>query len=143
MYEKRIKKMEAAEKFLPDSKKVNIVGNADIVLLTWGSPKGAIADAMEDLKKAGIEIEMIQVRMFSPYPKEAVANALNGKKRIIAVENNYYAQGAEVMTEHLGIMPTNYILKWNGRPMAKDEIVSAVTDIVKNGTKKVVLDGGK
>ncbi len=143
MYEKRIRKMEAADKFLPDSKKVNMVGNADTVLLTWGSPKGAITDAMEELKGSGIEVEMVQVRMFSPYPKSTMANALKGKKRIIAVENNYYAQGAEVMTEHLGIMPTHYILKWNGRPMAKDEIISAVTDIVKNDTKKVVLDGGK
>jgi 2-oxoglutarate ferredoxin oxidoreductase subunit alpha len=143
MYEKRIKKLKAAEAYIPDEKKVNIIGNSDTVLLTWGSPKGAIIDAMEELKNSGINIEMVQVRMFSPYPKDIISKALAGKKKIIAVENNYNAQGAEVMTENLGIMPTNYILKWNGRPIAKDEIISAVSDIMKNNTKKVVLNGGK
>jgi 2-oxoglutarate ferredoxin oxidoreductase subunit alpha len=143
MYEKRIKKAKAAEEYLPEEKRVNIIGNADTVLLTWGSPKGAIIDSMDDLKNAGINVEMVQVRMFSPYPKETISKALAGKKRIIAIENNYNAQGAEVMTENLGIMPTNYILKWNGRPITKDEIISAVSDIVKNNTKKVVLNGGK
>jgi len=143
MYEKRIKKLDVAAKFVNDEKKVNIVGNADTVLLTWGSPKGAILDAMDELKAAGMEIEMLQVRLFSPYPKELVSKALEGKKRIIAVENDYNAQGAEIMTENLAIKPTNYILKWNGRPIAKDEIIRAVSDIVKNNTKKVVLDGGK
>ncbi len=143
MYEKRIKKLDTASKSIPDDKKANIVGNSDTVLLTWGSPKGAILDAMEDLKADGINVEMLQVRLFSPYPKELVGKALQGKKRIIAVENNYNAQGAEIMTESLLISPTHYILKWNGRPMAKDEIANAVRDIMKNDTKKVVLNGGK
>ncbi len=143
MYGKRMRKLEVADKYLNDGQKAGIVGDADIVLLTWGSPKGAIVDAMEELKQKGIGIEMLQVRVFSPYPKDLVSKALAGKKKIIAVENNYTAQGAEVMREQTGIVPTNYILKWNGRPMTRDEIISAVTDIVKNNTEKVVLDGGK
>ena len=69
--------------------------------------------------------------------------ALAGKKQIIAVENNRNAQGAEIMTEQTGIMPTNYILKWNGRPMARDELADAIKDVVKSNTKMVVLNGGK
>ena len=143
IYEKRIKKLGQVDKYLKDDQKANIVGDADTVLLTWGSPKGAIIDAMEELKKDNIKIEMIQIRVFSPYPKELVVNSLKGKKRIIAVENNFNAQGAEVLSEQTGIMPTNYILKWNGRPMTRDEIVNSVKSILKDNTKKVILNGGK
>ena len=143
MYEKRVRKLEQAAKSLTDGQMANVVGNADTVLLTWGSPKGAILDAMEILGKDGISVEMVQVRVFSPYPEELMRKALEGKKRIVAVENNYNAQGAEILAERTGIRPTNYILKWNGRPMARDELAAAIKDIVKNNTRRVVLNGGK
>ncbi len=143
MYEKRIRKRALAEKSLGESQKVNVVGDADSVLLTWGSPKGAIMDAMELLKGQGIAVQMVQVRLFSPYPAELMKKLLAGKRQIIAVENNSNAQGAEVLTEQTGIMPTNYILKWNGRPMARDELADAIKDVVKNNTVRVVLNGGK
>jgi 2-oxoglutarate ferredoxin oxidoreductase subunit alpha len=142
MYEKRIKKLLQAAAGLDDKKKANIVGDADVVLLTWGSPKGAILDSMDALAKENIKVEMVQVRLFSPYPSELVKKAVSGKK-IIAVENNYGAQGAEIFTEQTGIRPTNYILKWNGRPVYRDELVDAVKSIVKKDVKKVVLNGGK
>lgn len=143
MYEKRIKKLEQAENYLTEKQKANIIGTGSTVLLTWGSPKGAIIDAMELLKDDGIDVEMVQVRVFSPYPSELLKKALAGKKQIVAVENNRNAQGAEIMTEQTGIMPTNYILKWNGRPMARDELAEAIKDVVRNNTKMVVLNGGK
>ncbi len=143
MYDKRIRKLEQAAKSLTDAQKASVVGDSDTVLLTWGSPKGAILDAMDMLRKDGINVEMVQVRVFSPYPKELMEKALKGKRRIVAVENDYNAQGAQILTEHTGIMPTNYILKWNGRPMARDEIAAAIKDIVKNNTQRVILNGGK
>ncbi len=143
MYDKRNRKLDLADAEMPDEYRLNVFGESDTVLLTWGSPKGAILDAMEDLKAAGISIEMVQVRVFSPYPAKKVAELLKGKTRIIAVENNYYAQGAEILAEHTGIMPTDYILKWTGRPMTKDEIADAVKSIVNDDVKKVVLHGGE
>jgi 2-oxoglutarate ferredoxin oxidoreductase subunit alpha len=112
------------------------------VLLTWGSPSGVIEDTMEELKKAGISVLAIQVKMFSPYPKELMQKLLIGKKRIIAIENNYNAQGAEVLTEKTGIMPTNYILKLNGRPIMREEFIEAMKAIMQKGEKTVILNGG-
>ncbi len=143
MYEKRIKKGQLVFKVLQENQMANSVGSSDTVILTWGSPKGAILDAMEELKAKGISVQMVQVRLFSPYPSELMAKLLSGKKRIIAMENNYTAQGARLLTENTGIKPTHYVLKWNGRPMTKDEVVSSISDVVKNDTKKVVLNGGK
>lgn len=138
MYEKRMKKLETADKEIPEEQRVNVVGDGNIVLLTWGSPKGAIIDAMDELK----DVMMIQVKMFNPYPKNLMRKLLQGKSKIIAVENNYEAQGAQILTENTGIFPTNYILKWTGRAITREEIIEGVKQIVEKGEKKVVLSAG-
>jgi 2-oxoglutarate ferredoxin oxidoreductase subunit alpha len=142
MYEKRMKKLDKADIEIPDDQRVEVVGSGEDVLLTWGTPKGAIIDSLEELKKEEIEMQMIQVKMFSPYPARLMGKLLAGKRRIIAVENNYNAQGAEVLTERTGICATNHILKWTGRPIMKDELIRAIKQIVKDNSKRVVLNGG-
>jgi 2-oxoglutarate ferredoxin oxidoreductase subunit alpha len=144
MYKKRLVKLDTADKEIPQETRLKQFGdqNSETVLLTWGSPSGVIEDTMEDLKKEGISVLAIQVKMFSPYPKELMQKLLIGKKRIIAIENNYNAQGADVLTEKTGIMPTNYILKLNGRPMMREEFIEAMKAIMQKGEKTVILNGG-
>jgi 2-oxoglutarate ferredoxin oxidoreductase subunit alpha len=142
MYEKRLKKLETADKEIMEESMVNVYGDAENVILLWGASKGPALDAMEELKEKGIDIEVVQVRMFNPYPKRYMKRLLAGKRRIIALESNYYAQGAEVLTENTGIMPTAQILKWTGRPILLDELVEAIEEVVVHGKTKVVLDGG-
>ena len=142
IYEKRLRKLETADREIIEESMVNVFGNSENVILTWGSTKGAALDAVEELHEKGIDIEVIQVRMFSPYPKNLMKKLLQGKRHIIALENNYYAQGAEVLSEKTGIVPDSYILKWTGRPVLLDELVDAVERIVKKNEKRVVLYGG-
>ncbi|BCU67671.1 2-oxoacid:ferredoxin oxidoreductase subunit alpha [Sulfolobales archaeon HS-7] len=142
MYEKRMKKLDTADKEIPEEQRVNIVGDGDIALLTWGSPRGAILDIMDELKQEGINVQMIQVKMFSPFPTNLVKKTLSNKRKIIAIENNYLAQGARVTALHTGIYPTNYILKWTGRIIMRDELLDAIKKVVKDDVKKVVLDAG-
>ncbi|AAY81592.1 2-oxoacid:ferredoxin oxidoreductase subunit alpha [Sulfolobus acidocaldarius] len=142
MHEKRMKKLETADNEIPEELRVNVVGDADIVLITWGSPKGAILDAMSELEKDGIKTMMVQVKMFNPYPTKLVKKLLEGKSKIVAVENNYQAQGAEVLAEKTGIFATNYVLKWSGRPITREEIINSIKVIVEKNEKKVVLTGG-
>jgi len=80
--------------------------------------------------------------MFSPFPTKLVSNMLSDKEKIIAVEGNYLAQASKLITMFTGIRPTNYILKWNGRPFLKDELESALRQTIKEDVKKVVLNGG-
>ncbi len=142
IYEKRLKKLETADKEIMEESMVNVYGEAENVILLWGASKGVALDAMEELNEKGVYVEVVQVRMFNPYPKEYMRKILSNKRRIIALESNYYAQGAEVLTEKTGITPTASILKWTGRPILLDELVSAIEDVVVHNKKRVVLDGG-
>ncbi len=145
MFEKRMKKMETMARQIPDAEKLKTYGDiehSDAVVLTWGSPKQATIEAIDMLAQEGIQLGMVQLRMFSPFPREAVRRLLGGKKMIIDVENNYTAQGAQVVTEQTGIEPTNYVLKWNGRIMTREEVYDALRRAAKGGTKRVALNGG-
>ena len=144
MYKKRMAKLDTADKEIPQELRFRQFGDpsSDTVLFTWGSPSGVIEDTLEDLKKAGMTFLAIQVKMFNPYPKALMQKLLAGKKRIIAIENNYNAQGAEVLTEKTGIMPTNFILKLNGRPIMREEFIDALKSVLQKGEKRVILNGG-
>jgi len=141
MVEKRMRKLGTADREIPGEVRYSVYGDSKVALLSWGSPKGAILDAMEELERDGIKVELVQLRIFNPFPR-TLGKALQGKDRIIAVENNYTAQGAQVVKLRTGVEPTNYILKWSGRPMARDEVAEAVKKVLERDEKRVVLSGG-
>ncbi|MDH5793677.1 MAG: 2-oxoacid:acceptor oxidoreductase subunit alpha, partial [Candidatus Bathyarchaeota archaeon] len=72
MVEKRMKKLEMIEKEVPIEEKVNFFGdrNAKNMIVSWGSPKGAIIEAFQKLSEEGFSLGFIQVRMVHPLPKE-------------------------------------------------------------------------
>jgi len=142
MYEKRMRKLETADAEIPEEERIKTYGDMDSenVILTWGSPKGTVLDAVEELKKEGISLGVVQVRMFSPYPKKIMSKLLSGK-RIIDIENNYLAQSNEVLKLNTGISADSFILKWNGRPIMMDEVINALKLSLK-GEKKVILNAG-
>ena len=55
---------------------------------------------------------------------------LQGKKRVIDVEDNYTAQLGGVITEHTTIKPNYYVLKYTGRPMMTTEVYQALKAIL-------------
>ncbi|MGC9106208.1 MAG: 2-oxoacid:ferredoxin oxidoreductase subunit alpha [Thermoprotei archaeon] len=139
MYEKRMKKLETADREIPEEKRLNVFGQGDYAIITWGFTKGAIVDVLDELERMGVMA--VQIRMFNPYPKGLVKKLLEGKRAIIAVESNYSAQGAEVMTEQTGIFPTHYVLKYNGRIITSDELLEGVKRAL-SGERRVVLSAG-
>lgn len=144
IYEKRMKKLETADREIPEEQRVNVYGDdSDVVVLTWGSPKGPAIDAMEELAGEGIKVRVVQIRMFNPFPRNLIRKLLDGKRYIIDLEANYTAQAAQLVKLYTGIEPTHYVLKWNGRPISRDEVRDAVKHILNNpGERRVVLHGG-
>jgi 2-oxoglutarate ferredoxin oxidoreductase subunit alpha len=146
MMDKRAKKLELAAKEIPISEKMNVFGDpkAETVILSWGSTKGAILDALESLKADGISICFVQVKLIHPLPSEELRQTVIGAKRRICIENNFSGQFAGWVREHTGLTMDHLILKYNGRPISLDEIVDAVKQTVKSkAPKRIVLTDGE
>lgn len=135
MMTKRMTKLETAAKEIPDAEKVNFFpaskGTADATIVSWGSSKGAILEAMNLLRSDGIDVEFLQLRLMSPFPTELVKKILSKSKLIIDIEQNYSGQLASLIAEKTLIEIKNKILKFNGRPISRDEMHDSIRQIVK------------
>lgn len=145
MMEKRMKKLETAAGKIPKELKLNLFGNpeADTVILSWGSPKWAILEAMERLQEE-VKLKFIQVRLLWPFPKEEVEQQLKPAQKIIAIENNFSGQLAGLLWQQTGMASDHLVVKYNGRPMSVDEVYGAIKEILtsREAPRKVVLTHG-
>ncbi|VVB97497.1 2-oxoglutarate synthase subunit KorA [uncultured archaeon] len=145
MVAKRMKKLETADREIPVEERVNFFGDEDasVTVVSWGSPKGAILEAMDMLRKDGQKINFLQVRIPHPLPKDYIEKVLNKAAKKIAIEGNYSGQLAGIIREKTGIPMDYFILKWNGRPMSADEIYKALLLITQDKAQtRQVLTGG-
>ncbi len=79
----------------------------------------------------------------SPFPTEPISKALEGKKRVIDIEDNYTGQLGQVIKEKTGIAPNYQILKYTGRPMTTTEVYDALKLILtdKANERQVLMYG--
>jgi 2-oxoglutarate ferredoxin oxidoreductase subunit alpha len=145
MVEKRKKKLELIDKEVPVEEKLNFYGDraSENIVVSWGSPKGAIIESLNMLKAEGFSLGFMQLRMLNPLPVSHVKNALRGKKRIIDIEDNYAGQLGGIIKEKTGIAPNFHILKYTGRPTTTTEIYNALKAILtgKASERQVLMFG--
>jgi 2-oxoglutarate ferredoxin oxidoreductase subunit alpha len=130
MMDKRMSKLDLALKEIPDDDKAVAYGSGDIAVMSWGSTKGVILDAMEKLQNEGISIKFIQLRLMHPFPSELVGRMLADTKKLIGIEMNYSAQLGSLLRQNTGREYDYKIVKYNGRPMSLDEVYNAVKRII-------------
>lgn len=145
MMDKRAKKLEIAAQEIPLVEKANIFGDPDseLVLLSWGSPKGAILDALEALWAEQQSVCFVQCRLLWPLLSEDLTKLLLKAKRRACIENNYSGQFAGLVRESTGIAMDHLIVKFNGRPMTMDEVYQSVKEILAGkASRRMVLTHG-
>jgi pyruvate/2-oxoacid:ferredoxin oxidoreductase alpha subunit len=62
--------------------------DAEVVLVTAGSITSTARLTIEELRKQGRRIGLLKIRLFRPFPVEAVKSALAGKKKIAVIDRN-------------------------------------------------------
>jgi 2-oxoglutarate ferredoxin oxidoreductase subunit alpha len=141
MMHKRMGKLALAQKAIPQDQQYALHGPADaeLTVVAWGSTKGTILDAIEELDAQGKKINFLQCRLMKPFPAEAVGNILRKAKRIVSMEENYSGQLASLVTEHTGVIITDRINKYDGRPLSEDEVVRALANAYAGGKAEPVV----
>ncbi|ALL01756.1 2-oxoglutarate oxidoreductase, alpha subunit [Pyrodictium delaneyi] len=145
MYTKRMKKIELADREIPEEQRAQLYGSDDpeILLVGWGSVKGVAIDVVEMLEKKGIRVGYLHIHYMSPFPRRRVSELIDkiGLENIIAVEHSYEAQISKLIAMHTGKMIRKEIVKFTGRPIYMHELATAVSRIL-DGRDKVVLNYG-
>src|SRR5919112_1818986 len=132
-----------------------------IIILSWGSTKGVILDALERISPEfkNIKFIFIQVKLLHPFPSKLLEDTIkkligdksgnsfkqdsNSKTTIISIEMNYLAQLDILLKQNTTINPEHNILKYNGRPISFSELYDSFTRIINKDTeKRVILEYG-
>ncbi|MDP9488608.1 MAG: 2-oxoacid:acceptor oxidoreductase subunit alpha [Thermoproteota archaeon] len=146
MMDKRMKKLDLAlEKINQDDMAIchDFDSDGKNVVVSWGSTKGAILEALEKLSEEGNKMKFVQVRLLHPFPTETVKKFLKDAKLVIDVEMNYTSQLGSLVQQNTGREIDYKIVKYNGRPMSTTELYIALKAILSgNNERRIVLDGG-
>jgi len=63
-------------------------GDAEVVLVVSGSAAGTAKAVVDSLRNKGAKVGVVKLRMFRPFPRERIVQALNGKKAIGVVDRS-------------------------------------------------------
>ena len=132
MMDKRQSKLDYVLKTMPDQEQAVSFGIEQICVISWGSPKGPILDAIQLLSEEKIKIGFIQVKLLHPFPKDYLGFLLKDVKIIIDIEANHGGQLGELLKQNMQKKPDYYILKYTGRTMTSTEIYQSIKNIVEN-----------
>ena len=126
MTEKRLRKQEALSRAMNTFPQVNVLGTADapVVLLCWGSTKGACSEVGEALG-----LRVVQPVVLEPFPTTQLRVALDGATTVICVEENATSQLAAIAASY-GIIADEMILRYDGRPFTCESLLEKVREVV-------------
>ena len=129
LMEKRMRKLQGIQDTMGHPRVYPKTGS-DIVLLGWGSTKGSIREAVDILNREGLKTQMLHFSEVYPFPSEGFPTALPNEARILAIENNYTGQFANLFHFETGLPIFQKILKYDGRPFSAREIVRRVKEVL-------------
>jgi len=115
--------------------------DAEVALIGMGSMVGTIRYVVDELREEGIKAGMIKLRLFRPFPSEAIKKAV-GKVPVLGVMEKCLSFGApasplmeELMTTYYHDkekpMMKNYVVGLGGRDVSPDMIKQAYKDMLK------------
>ena len=87
--DKRARKLAQLD---PGERWASLEGEGDIAVLTFGSCTGPVREALMRARQDGVNARLISLRMLSPAQPERLAQALEGVKRVLVVEQNHSGQ---------------------------------------------------
>jgi 2-oxoglutarate/2-oxoacid ferredoxin oxidoreductase subunit alpha len=124
--DKRARKLD---EFVYGDHWATIEGSGELALITWGSLTGAAREAIERAARDGIEVTLIAPRLLSPAQPERFAAALEGKTRVLVVEQSHGAQLHRYLRAHYDLPDTVRVLNRPGPlPIRAGEIHRAITE---------------
>jgi 2-oxoglutarate ferredoxin oxidoreductase subunit alpha len=122
MVEKRLKK---ATGILQEVTPPEFLGdrNPDILLVSWGSCKGVVLEAAEELGVQGKRVGTLHFSQVWPLVPIQFVSYLQGAKEVVAIEGNATGQFAGLIRRETGFEIKNRIGRYDGLPMTPEFIL--------------------
>ncbi|MFH0770129.1 MAG: 2-oxoacid:acceptor oxidoreductase subunit alpha [Candidatus Peregrinibacteria bacterium] len=137
--EKRMRKTETIRRELPEPE-LYVIENGkliidnclqiDVLLVGWGSTKGAVLDALESSKltaqSSKLRIGYLHYTHLWPMKTARFEELAAAAKQTILIEGNQQGQLGQLLKQTCGKDFTHSILKYDGRPFFSDELADRI-----------------
>lgn len=134
MNDKRMKKLYYLSKELEEDRvettKFYGPETAQATIISWGSTKGPIIEAMRLLSKEHIDVNYLQVIYLLPFPTTKVEEKLLKAQKTIVVENNKTSQLSSLIREQVLRDINRKILKYDGRPLSPNYLAMRIREVL-------------
>jgi 2-oxoglutarate/2-oxoacid ferredoxin oxidoreductase subunit alpha len=148
MTEKRHRKVDSARQVIQRLPVSDRWGDplAEIGIISWGSTKGAVREAMERITAANIRVEAFFTRSLLPMPDALIRAFLQNKRAVIVPELNYRGMFARVIEHRYsreivenGIRVV-HLPKYDGLPFRPVDICHAVHRVAAELAGGIIRD---
>lgn len=75
--------------------------DAEVVIVTAGSMTSTTRIVIKRLREEGEKVGLLKIRLFRPFPVEAIQGALKGKKKIAVIDRNISLGGGGIFCQEL------------------------------------------
>jgi 2-oxoglutarate ferredoxin oxidoreductase subunit alpha len=134
MMDKRLRKLHWLKKEIEErgieTTKLYGPEDAQATIVSWGSTKGPIREAMNLLASEGKIVNFLQVLYLQPFPKARVEEVLIRSRKTVAVENNGTSQLSSLIRGHLLRGLGHKILKYDGRPFNPTALSEKIKEVL-------------
>ena len=132
MMEKRSRKFDLANAEIKNKTRLYGSEKALISIISWGSTKAMIREAMKWLSKEEIEINFMQVICLNPFPSREIKDLLLKSKRVLIIETSKSGDLLSLIKENTLMDIKDRMLKYDGRPFYPEEIYDKIKEMMKN-----------
>jgi 2-oxoglutarate ferredoxin oxidoreductase subunit alpha len=127
MHDKRRKKINSLIDYLKKKHTVNIYGENEPLIFTFGSTTMSVLEALD---YGDLNATVIQPIYLNPFPIWEIEKYKG--KNVIVVEQNSTGQFASLLREKAGIKASSFILKYDGRPFDPMTLSKKIKEVLKN-----------
>jgi 2-oxoglutarate ferredoxin oxidoreductase subunit alpha len=122
MVEKRLRKGEGilGEVIPPDFSGED---NPDILLISWGSSKGAVQETADFLRSDGEKVATLHFSQVWPLSPSQFMGHIEGGRQVISIEGNATGQFARLIRRETGFHIKRKILRYDGLPLTPEYIL--------------------
>jgi 2-oxoglutarate ferredoxin oxidoreductase subunit alpha len=107
----------------------DIDGDGDAAVITFGSTSAAVREAVARARAEGLHVRLIAMRLLAPAQPEKLAQALDGVRHVMVVEQNHGAQFLRYLRGHFDLpaKPASYH-RPGPLPLRPGEVHKAIAD---------------
>jgi 2-oxoglutarate ferredoxin oxidoreductase subunit alpha len=131
MVEKRMRKMDYILEELEEPK---VFGekDAEITLVSWGSTKYIVREAIKMLKKQGIIANQLHIKTINPFHTKETKEFLENTKEVLIIEQNFTGQMNDYIRMKTGFDIKHNLRRYDGEPIVPTQIIAKVKEVLKN-----------